>query len=58
MSVDLPSSTDPAVVNLNNSVLKLFYALNKDNKLSDIDNSILNELVDIDNLLEENLKNK
>lgn len=33
-------------------------ALNKDNKLSDIDNSVLNELVDIDSLLEENLKNK
>jgi len=33
-------------------------ALNTNTKLSDIDNSVLNDLVDIDNVLTENLKNK
>lgn len=33
-------------------------ALNKDGKLSDIDNTVLNDLIDIDSLLTENLKDK
>ena len=33
-------------------------ALNTNNKLSDIDNSVLKDLADIDNMLNENLKNK